>query len=163
MPRHWRLTTTRPATLPSEALKPDAGGRSAFRISHPKLQPVRACWSFFSLGQGFSVFIVVASRHTVRPCIAAIVDNLREDFMRWGEFDKSARVANHSRDGVIELMPISVDLLYSFNYVNGYPRNTRLGLSTVMAFRVLSHVDTRAGRSEEPVRRTPIIHADPVN
>ncbi len=78
----------------------------------------------------------------LKNCIAAIADNLREDFMRWGDFDKSARVANHSRDGVIELMPISDDSLYSFKYVNGHPTNTRLGLSTVMAFGVLSHVDT---------------------
>ncbi len=78
----------------------------------------------------------------VKPCIAAIVDKLREDFMRWGEFDKSARVAHHSRDGVIELMPIADDRLYSFKYVNGHPSNTKLGLSTVMAFGVLSHVDT---------------------
>ena len=78
----------------------------------------------------------------VKNCIAAIADNLREDFMRWGDFDKSARVANHSRDGVIELMPISDQRLYSFKYVNGHPGNTRLGLSTVMAFGVLSHVDT---------------------
>ena len=78
----------------------------------------------------------------VRQCIAAIADNLREDFMRWGDFDKSARVANHSKDGVIELMPISDDSLYSFKYVNGHPSNTKLGLSTVMAFGVLSHVDT---------------------
>ncbi len=78
----------------------------------------------------------------VKPCIAAIADNLREDFMRWGDFDKSARVAHHSRDGVIELMPIADDRLYSFKYVNGHPSNTKLGLSTVMAFGVLSHVDT---------------------
>lgn len=64
----------------------------------------------------------------LKNCIAAIADNLREDFMRWGDFDKSARVANHSRDGVIELMPISDDSLYSFKYVNGHPKNTRLGL-----------------------------------
>lgn len=78
----------------------------------------------------------------VKHCIAAIAGNLREDFMRWGDFDKSARVANHSRYGVIELMPISDDSLYSFKYVNGHPNNTKLGLSTVMAFGVLSHVDT---------------------
>jgi ornithine cyclodeaminase len=78
----------------------------------------------------------------VQPCLAAIVDKLREDFMRWGDFDKSARVAHHSQDGVIELMPISDGQLYSFKYVNGHPKNTRLGLSTVMAFGVLSHVDT---------------------
>lgn len=75
-------------------------------------------------------------------CIAGIADNIRADFLRWDDFDKSARVANHSRDGVIELMPISDHRLYSFKYVNGHPRNTRIGLSTVMAFGVLADVDT---------------------
>ncbi|OGB79564.1 MAG: ornithine cyclodeaminase, partial [Burkholderiales bacterium RIFOXYC12_FULL_60_6] len=57
-------------------------------------------------------------------------------------FDKSARVANHSENGVIELMPIADDTLYSFKYVNGHPKNTRIGLSTVMAFGVLADVAT---------------------
>jgi ornithine cyclodeaminase len=78
----------------------------------------------------------------VQACIAGIADNIRADFLRWSDFDKSARVANHSRNGVIELMPISDDQLYSFKYVNGHPRNTRIGLSTVMAFGVLADVDT---------------------
>ncbi|MEY5097542.1 MAG: L-lysine cyclodeaminase [Pseudomonadota bacterium] len=39
-------------------------------------------------------------------------------------------------------MPPSWNSLYSFKYVNGHPSNTKLGLSTVMAFGVLSHVDT---------------------
>ena len=78
----------------------------------------------------------------VQKCIAGIADNIRADFLRWNEFDKSARVANHSEDGVIELMPISDHSLYSFKYVNGHPKNTRMGLSTVMAFGVLADVDT---------------------
>ena len=80
----------------------------------------------------------------VTTCIAGIADNIRTDFLRWSDFDKTARVANHSRDGVIELMPISDDKRYSFKYVNGHPRNTALGLSTVMAFGVLADVDTGA-------------------
>jgi ornithine cyclodeaminase len=79
-------------------------------------------------------------------CFGALVSCLEEDFARWGEFDKSARVANHSKDGVIELMPISDARLYSFKYVNGHPKNTRAGLPTVMAFGVLADVDT--GRPE---------------
>jgi len=68
----------------------------------------------------------------VRACIAGIAENIRDDFLRWPDFDKSARVANHSEDGVIELMPIADDRLYSFKYVNGHPKNTRIGLSTVL-------------------------------
>ena len=78
----------------------------------------------------------------VQACITGIADNIRADFLRWNEFDKSARVANHSKEGVIELMPISDNTLYSFKYVNGHPKNTRIGLATVMAFGVLADVDT---------------------
>jgi len=67
---------------------------------------------------------------------------MEEDFRRWPEFDKSARTAAHSRDGVIELMPVADDSLYAFKYVNGHPRNHRVGLSTVMAFGVLADVAT---------------------
>jgi ornithine cyclodeaminase len=79
-------------------------------------------------------------------CLGTLVSYLEEDFARWGEFDKSARVASHSKDGVIELMPISDASLYSFKYVNGHPKNTRAGLPTVMAFGLLADVDT--GRPE---------------
>jgi ornithine cyclodeaminase len=67
---------------------------------------------------------------------------IEEDFKRWADFDKSARVAHHSRDGVIELMPIADDRTYTFKYVNGHPTNHRWGLSTVMAFGVLADVAT---------------------
>jgi len=67
---------------------------------------------------------------------------IADDYVRWSQFDKSARVANHSDDGVIELMPISDASLYSFKYVNGHPKNHRVGLPTVMAFGVLADVAT---------------------
>lgn len=81
-------------------------------------------------------------QHGVQQCISDIAHNIREDFLRWQDFDKSARVANHSQDGVIELMPIADNKLYSFKYVNGHPKNTHQGLPTVMAFGVLADVDT---------------------
>jgi ornithine cyclodeaminase len=81
-------------------------------------------------------------RKGLPECISGIADNIRADFLRWPDFDKSARVANHSAEGVIELMPISDAALYSFKYVNGHPKNTRAGLSTVMAFGVLADVPT---------------------
>ncbi|RYE07418.1 MAG: ornithine cyclodeaminase [Hyphomicrobiales bacterium] len=65
---------------------------------------------------------------------------IREDFLRWPEFDKMARIASHSRDGVIELMPASDASLYGFKYVNGHPNNPKHGYATVMAFGVLSDV-----------------------
>ena len=67
---------------------------------------------------------------------------IEEDFARWEHFDKTPRVAAHSPDGVIELMPTSDGALYGFKYVNGHPKNTRSGRQTVTAFGVLSDVDT---------------------
>ncbi len=67
---------------------------------------------------------------------------IAEDFRRWLLFDKTTRVAAHSRDGVIELMPTSDGITYGFKYVNGHPKNTRDGLQTVTAFGFLSDVAT---------------------
>ncbi|WP_332700312.1 ornithine cyclodeaminase [Devosia sp.] len=67
---------------------------------------------------------------------------IRSDFSRWSEFEKSARVASHSKDGVIELMPTSDGKLYSFKYVNGHPSNPKTGKLTVTAFGVLADVAT---------------------
>jgi len=69
---------------------------------------------------------------------------IHADYLRWPAFDKSARVASHSTDGVIELMPIADDTTYAFKYVNGHPKNTQGGLPTVMAFGVLADVATGA-------------------
>lgn len=71
-----------------------------------------------------------------------LAQTLREDFLRWPEFDKSARLASHSALGVIELMPVSDARHYAFKYVNGHPANTARGLPTVMAFGVLAEVET---------------------
>ncbi|MET3580078.1 ornithine cyclodeaminase [Mesorhizobium robiniae] len=65
---------------------------------------------------------------------------IEEDFRRWELFDKTPRVASHSIDGVIELMPTSDGRLYGFKYVNGHPKNTRDGRQTVTAFGVLADV-----------------------
>jgi ornithine cyclodeaminase len=83
-------------------------------------------------------------RKGLAHCIAAMADNISEDFKRWPAFDKTARVASHSKDGVIELMPVADAERYSFKYVNGHPSNTQMGMSTVMAFGVLADVDTGA-------------------
>ncbi|MBV7458177.1 MAG: ornithine cyclodeaminase [Burkholderiales bacterium RIFCSPHIGHO2_12_FULL_65_48] len=86
--------------------------------------------------------IELVQRKGVEACLRGIADYIQSDFLRWGAFDKSARVASHSRDGVIELMPIADDQTYAFKYVNGHPKNTRWGLPTVMAFGVLADVAT---------------------
>ena len=78
----------------------------------------------------------------VSQFIGELAAAIQQDFMRWPDFDKSPRVANHSEVGVIELMPVSDARSYAFKYVNGHPSNTRQGLYTVMAFGVLADVDT---------------------
>jgi ornithine cyclodeaminase len=88
----------------------------------------------------------IVARKGLPVCIAGVADRIHADFLRWSEFDKTPRVANHSLDGVIELMPISDADWYSFKYVNGHPKNTQLGVSTVMAFGVLADVATGAPR-----------------
>jgi ornithine cyclodeaminase len=74
--------------------------------------------------------------------LSRMADYIRADYLRWEDFDKCARVASHSTEGVIELMPISDAKTYAFKYVNGHPKNHRVGLPTVMAFGVLADVDT---------------------
>jgi ornithine cyclodeaminase len=75
-------------------------------------------------------------------CLQGMAAYIHQDFLRWKAFDKSARVASHSADGVIELMPIADANTFTFKYVNGHPKNTAQGLSTVMAFGVLADVAT---------------------
>jgi ornithine cyclodeaminase/alanine dehydrogenase-like protein (mu-crystallin family) len=48
--------------------------------------------------------------------------------------------------GFAVAMPIADADTYAFKYVNGHPSNTRLGLSTVMAFGVLADVATGTPR-----------------
>ncbi len=69
--------------------------------------------------------------------LAAVIE---DDFRRWEQFDKTPRIASHSKEGVIELMPTSDGTLYGFKYVNGHPKNTKEGRQTVTAFGVLSDV-----------------------
>jgi ornithine cyclodeaminase len=65
---------------------------------------------------------------------------IEEDFRRWELFDKTPRVASHSAEGVIELMPTSDGEVYGFKYVNGHPKNMREGRQTVTAFGMLADV-----------------------
>ena len=80
----------------------------------------------------------------VIECLRGLVEVLEQDFRRWHEFHKSARLAQHMPQGVIELMPIADAQHYAFKYVNGHPGNTRLGQPTVMAFGAIARMDTGA-------------------
>lgn len=73
--------------------------------------------------------------------IAEIADYVEADFVRWDQFDKTPRIAAHSDEGVIELMPTSDGETYGFKYVNGHPANMARGFQTVTAFGVLARVD----------------------
>lgn len=74
--------------------------------------------------------------------LRGLVSYIEADFRRWELFDKTPRVASHSAEGVIELMPTSDGEVYGFKYVNGHPKNTRDGLQTVTAFGLLADVAT---------------------
>lgn len=78
----------------------------------------------------------------VEQVLQEIAGYIEEDFRRWENFEKTPRLASHSHDGVIELMPTTDGLKYGFKYVNGHPKNTRQGLQTVAAFGVLADVDS---------------------
>jgi len=84
----------------------------------------------------------IVSRAGMPGTLHRMADYIEADYLRWQDFDKCARVAAHSPQGVIELMPIADAKTYTFKYVNGHPKNTQIGLPTVMAFGVLADVAT---------------------
>src|SRR5882724_3335930 len=91
---------------------------------------------------GVSDILRLVTRIGTGAFIERLAAEIENDYRRWREFEKSARLASHSDGGVIELMPTSDGHLYSFKYVNGHPKNTAAGLLTVTAFGVLADVDT---------------------
>jgi len=57
----------------------------------------------------------------IETMLKGLAEYIEQDFKRWPQFDKTPRVASHSEDGVIELMPTSDGQTYGFKYVNGHP------------------------------------------
>jgi ornithine cyclodeaminase len=80
------------------------------------------------------------ARRGPEAAIAALTDALERDFARWPELDKRPRIASHSKEGVIELMPTSDAETYGFKLVNGHPLNPSLGFQTVTAIGMLADV-----------------------
>jgi ornithine cyclodeaminase len=80
------------------------------------------------------------ARRGPEAAIAALTDALERDFARWPELDKRPRIASHSAEGVIELMPTSDAETYGFKLVNGHPLNPSLGFQTVTAIGMLADV-----------------------
>ncbi len=77
----------------------------------------------------------------VENIIGQLMGYIKDDMVRWPQFEKTARLASHTPFGVIELMPTSDHALYSFKYVNGHPSNPARGFQTVVAFGLLADVD----------------------
>lgn len=88
----------------------------------------------------------IVQQQGMKQTIEGVMNYIFADYLRWDEFDKSARVAKYVRDGVMELMPIADKQNYSFKYVNCHPHNPRDGLSTVLAFGAL--VDNSTGKPD---------------
>nr|WP_316650444.1 ornithine cyclodeaminase [uncultured Gellertiella sp.] len=78
----------------------------------------------------------------IETVLCELTDVIEADFRRWEQFDKTPRVASHSKEGVIELMPTSDGEIYSFKYVNGHPKNAGRGMQTVTAFGLLAEVSS---------------------
>lgn len=91
-----------------------------------------------------SDMVQLVQRLGLKACIAGVARQIHHDFLCWPSFDLQPRLACHSADGVVELMPIADAQRFAFKYVNGHPKNTRQGLPTVMAFGVLADVATGA-------------------
>ncbi|SMO50757.1 Ornithine cyclodeaminase/mu-crystallin family protein [Ruegeria faecimaris] len=81
-------------------------------------------------------------KHGLRDCLAGLANMIEADFKRWPVFDKTPRVASHSKAGVIELMPTSDGVDHTFKSANGHRSNTKVGLQTLTAVGVLASVDT---------------------
>ena len=86
--------------------------------------------------------VSLTKKHGLQNIFNGIRNEIHKDFQKWDTFDKCPRIANHSSEGVIELMPISNKKIYSMKYVNGHPNNYKHNLPTVMAYGMLSNVIT---------------------
>ncbi|MDM7856240.1 ornithine cyclodeaminase [Cellulomonas alba] len=82
------------------------------------------------------------ARRGPAPLLAALGDRLERDLARWPSFELRPRLASHTKEGVVELMPTRDADRFAFKYVNGHPGNPALGLQTVAAFGVLADVRT---------------------
>lgn len=81
-----------------------------------------------------------AAEGDLEQILRELAGYIEEDFRRWERFDLVPRIASHSTDGVIELMPTSDGETYTFKYVNGHPSNPARGYQTVTAMGMLSEV-----------------------
>lgn len=78
---------------------------------------------------------------TLKNFTLELITQIKSDYTRWAEFEKSPRHAIYVADGVIELMPIADKEYYAFKYVNGHPNNPKNKKQTVVATGQLSSVE----------------------
>ncbi len=88
------------------------------------------------------ILIELVKRHGLENYLKDLMEILRRDFSRFGEFNKIPRPSMQAPGGVLELMPICDDKYYTFKYVNCHPKNPENGLMTVVATGQLSRIDT---------------------
>ncbi|MCJ8307471.1 MAG: ornithine cyclodeaminase [Rhizobiaceae bacterium] len=105
--------------------------------NHAPAPSALAMVPFVSVENMMRIVNTLGAAHVLEQ-IAAYIE---ADFLRWDQFDKTPRVAAHSKEGVIELMPTSDGETYGFKYVNGHPANMARGFQTVTAFGLLARVD----------------------
>jgi len=96
---------------------------------------------------GIRYMQALLAQRSVERIIAGLADYIDADYQRWPVFEKTIRLASHSAQGVIELMPISDGNLYAFKYVNGHPSNPGRRLAD-------GHGIRRAGRRGERISAT---------
>ena len=82
----------------------------------------------------------IIQKHGINQFIRNLISYIKADFSKWDSFHKTPRSAAHVPGGVIELMPINNDQLYSYKYVNGHPKNPESRKQTVIATGQLSRV-----------------------
>ncbi|MBU0998968.1 ornithine cyclodeaminase, partial [Patescibacteria group bacterium] len=84
----------------------------------------------------------LVKRHGLKNYLIDLMKELKQDFIRWHEFNKIPRPSMQVPGGVLELMPICDKKYYTFKYVNCHPKNPESGLMTVVATGQLSEIKT---------------------
>ena len=82
----------------------------------------------------------IVHKHGFNQFMTDLVKYLKEDFVRWNDFDKSSRYAAHVPGGVLELMPTADKKYFSYKCVNGHPANPFEGKQTVVATGQLNEI-----------------------
>lgn len=82
----------------------------------------------------------IVKKHGFENFMSDLVSYLKNDFVRWNEFDKSPRYAAHVPGGVLELMPTADKQYFTYKYVNGHPGNPLEGKQTIVATGQMSEV-----------------------